>query len=524
MKASFSLIDRPWIPCMQPDGSLEELNLPDVLVRAHDLSAVHDPSPLVTISLYRLLLAILHRNFGPGSPSAWRAIWDAAQFDSAALEAYFDRWHSRFDLFDEQRPFYQDSSLLDSMRASTAKLSHEAASGNNGTLFDHTFDDLTQAIPPAAAARKLIAQQNFALGGIQSGRGATGKSFAAAAPLTAGAVHLMRGENLFATLMLNLVRYSPEDDLPFAVSQDGDAPAWEQELGALWQDRIPRGYLDYLTWQSRRVKLHLCPVSGLVGGVALTQGNKFPHGCCLRDPQMAHSRNVSAKQGSPWPPLRFRGDRAMWRDSTSLLVTMDGLSARPAVCEWVAEVTRGKSSRRRLALDSFGLCSSQAKVFFWRHETLPVSCRYLEDDYLADVLQRCLRAAERVAAALGSALWALARHAALPTKPSDEITKNDTDAISKQANTYPAHAVYWASLEVPFKELLQRLSAASAEGTAEGELEEWIGLAQGKAADALDRTLRGLRPSARNLRAAAKSRAALRHTVNDFTCKARGGK
>jgi hypothetical protein len=38
---SFNLIDREWIPCIQPDGGLAEFSLRQVLQRAHELRGVH---------------------------------------------------------------------------------------------------------------------------------------------------------------------------------------------------------------------------------------------------------------------------------------------------------------------------------------------------------------------------------------------------------------------------------------------------------------------------------------------------
>lgn len=87
---TFNLVDEPWIPCVTADGASIELGLLDTLTRAHELREMADPSPLVTVALHRLLLAIVHRLLdGPASYDAWCAVWNAGQFDSAqpVLEA-----------------------------------------------------------------------------------------------------------------------------------------------------------------------------------------------------------------------------------------------------------------------------------------------------------------------------------------------------------------------------------------------------------------------------------------------------
>ena len=58
----FNLVDQPWIPCLQRDsGKPQELSLRDTLTRAHEIRELPDDSPLVTVSLHRLLLAILQQ-------------------------------------------------------------------------------------------------------------------------------------------------------------------------------------------------------------------------------------------------------------------------------------------------------------------------------------------------------------------------------------------------------------------------------------------------------------------------------
>lgn len=58
----FNLVDQSWIPCLLRDGGKpQELSLRDTLIGAHEIRELCDDSPLVTVSLHRLLLAVLHR-------------------------------------------------------------------------------------------------------------------------------------------------------------------------------------------------------------------------------------------------------------------------------------------------------------------------------------------------------------------------------------------------------------------------------------------------------------------------------
>ena len=104
---SFNLVDEKWIPCIMLDDTFRELGILETLSKAHDIKEIFDPSPLVNAALYRLLLAILHRNFGPPSIEEWKVMWESGHFDKSTLQDYFNKWHSRFDLFDKEHPFYQ---------------------------------------------------------------------------------------------------------------------------------------------------------------------------------------------------------------------------------------------------------------------------------------------------------------------------------------------------------------------------------------------------------------------------------
>src|SRR5208337_2892458 len=107
-----------------------------------------DPSPLVLIALHRLLLAILHRNFGPESLEVWKKLWQRGRWDEKPLSDYFNRWRHRFDLFDSERPFYQVARMEDANKHPVHLLALEASAGNNPTLFDHSFSTTSATFTP----------------------------------------------------------------------------------------------------------------------------------------------------------------------------------------------------------------------------------------------------------------------------------------------------------------------------------------------------------------------------------------
>lgn len=70
----FDLVTEGWLPCLTLDGDIQELSLAEVFTRADRLVGLYDPSPIVTVSLYRLLLAVAHRVFGPSTNQEWGGV------------------------------------------------------------------------------------------------------------------------------------------------------------------------------------------------------------------------------------------------------------------------------------------------------------------------------------------------------------------------------------------------------------------------------------------------------------------
>jgi CRISPR system Cascade subunit CasA len=528
-KVSFNLIDEAWIPCIPLTGGLpRELSLREALARAHELREISDLSPLVTVALHRLLLAVVHRvcrpagaPAGPADARAWSELWRRGRWDEGALDQYLDEWHARFDLFDTEYPFYQCKSLATAEPSPISLLLHDRASGNNATLFDHTLDESPPELRPAQAARALLAHQSFAVGGLVSllpGEDARTHKSADAAPLVKGAVALCRGQTLFETLMLNLHRYSPADEQPFACRAD-DLPAWEWEVETQPEDRHPRGYLDVLTWQSRRV--HLRPAVNGAGQLVVRhavnmKGWQFPNPSILKtvETMMAFRANPKAGKGQdPFPPVGFRPDRALWRDSLALVEVSGAESARPKTFDWLSVLVDAEVLEygRTVPVDFLGLSTDKAKVLLWRHERLPLPLAYLEDKDLRDDLREGLKVAEEAGQILRQTAWRLAQRLAAPL--GQAMPREHLEPIYESLGV---ERLYWWRLEVPFKVLLTDLARehqndAASDGVEESlAMREWCRAVYRAAVAAFEEAARGLDVSARTLQAVAAVEPAFR--------------
>jgi CRISPR system Cascade subunit CasA len=483
------------------DGGTCELSLADTLVRAHELHEIFDESPLVTLALHRLLLAILHRSFGPCGTKEWFDLWNRGRWHEKKLSDYFNRWSERFELFHADRPFYQVPEMQSAGRQPATILFQEMAAGNNATLFDHSFEADPPAIPAARAARGLVARQAYSFGFGKSSPFCLSDS-----PLLRGFALLVLGKNLFQTLALNLVRYDEEHPFVRAADRE-DLPAWEQERPEppRKEGTRPAGYLDYLTWQSRRIHLYPEPDSVSVRLCQLQQNLKLIENA-PRDPFKCYRKDE--KRG--WVALPFREEKALWRDSHSLMEISTQSHSRPAVFDWVAQLAAEPGARDLgigpyFSFSAFGFATETGKaasVSFWRHERLPLPIVYLSDGQLRSAIADAIGYAEGVATNLHESAAVLARTMLEPLDSEDGQQWRSDNANRKVAELAP-HRLFWPALEAPF----MRLMIAVADQCDEHEIRtfEWRKLVRRVARESLEQITGELDSGARALRAVAKA-------------------
>ncbi len=460
---SFNLWDQPWIPVQTLGGASTKASLSEALARAHELRGVLDPSPLVSVAMHRLLLALVYRLHPLDGFEEWRALWRAGQFDPVPAGQYGQRMAERFDLVHRERPFYQVPALPEEKDHPVADLLLEAAHGNNPTLFDHGLVEGSLDLAPDRAACYLVALQLFAIGG-----GVSRPFHRMDAPLTKGVVVEPTGATLFETLMLNAIPLEHWERL--APPSRADAPFWEVDAPPepVKEGSAVRGPLHYLTWQSRRVQLLFDPGRGVVTGCRIAQRYCLPKDGHRLDPGKPYTRDD--KLG--WVPYRLRKDRAAWRLTHVLLQVAQDTRSRPEVVSWLAAL-RGHERSGEIRLPStVGLTVSglstdpqlAAKIDLWRREELSLPLAILEDEDRVAAIERMMALAARIEAHLRrtaeALLWALGER------------QQQTAAVgylwAGRANVPPFAALgarslgvvlrYWAAAEAPFRAALCALA------------------------------------------------------------------
>lgn len=464
MTPSFNLIDQPWIPCVSYDGELVELSLRDLFQAAPRLRAIHCEVPIMNAAVMPVLLAILHRVFGPENTRQWENLWSQGHFPAEPLNAYFEHWYERFDLFHPERPFYQARDD----RAKPRSVIHLIQSiANTGALFTHADENVGLTLSPSAAARHLLTAQSFRTAGLSGMEDKFTDGL-----FSRGVLFWAQGTTLFDTLMFNLFTYPQERVMPWTPR---DMPAWEME-DPFQVRRIPNGYLDYLTWQGKRMLLlpDFSDESMTVSTMTVAPGLTID--AEVRSPLKRYLKKV--KDGATsWSFLYFNGQKALWRDYFSILPHDDTESVKPPyVVFWLARLDLGRDYPLRLS--AIGMLADQAKPIFYRQEVLPLPPDLLHNGVHQLAVAEAIGSADETADKLRNAVNILADNVLLRGNPG----KPDSGNRGNLTNQWDVLSLYWSELEPHFWTFVAALTAGDPLA-----LDAWSDTLIRSAREALDR-------------------------------------
>jgi len=452
VKYSFNLVDQPWISCLDQLGLTKELSIKQTFGQAHELRGFQGESPLVNAAIYRLLLAFLHRLFGPANMNEWNKLWHAGKFDMSRINKYLDEHYQRFDLFDPEQPFFQAADSRVKQKSIISLVPH-MSSGNNATLFDHHTEATGAVVSPAQAARILITAMSFGLAGL-SGL----KQKFTDCPSARGVTFLIEGDTLFETLLLNLIRFDKNhpDNMP---RNQNDLPAWELSDPLTPNREIPNGYLDYLTWHNRRILLIPEGSYEETSVSLITVGPGLRLDASILDPLKLY--RVDKKRG--YLVRRFYEWRALWRDSSALFQFNLPEDVRPPLnFRWAANlVANGYLEQSRIyRYMALGMANNQAKVEFYRQEHLPLPLSYLNHQQLVENLSDAMLIAEETSKQLWSTLSLLAVLTISPDSDGknwaeiDRLTKENASQLRQHWGT---EINFWSTLNIHYLNLVQDL-------------------------------------------------------------------
>lgn len=428
----FNLIDEKWIPVRFLDGNRGELGIQDTLLRAKDIAAIEDPSPLVVAGLHRFLLAVLYRALeGPTDIDQAKKLFRDG-LPSEKVRDYLENWRDRFWLFDDKYPFGQNTNVPKDQIEPWTKLTAEYNATSNKVLFDHTDTGEPGSRKPKECARWLVSTMTFSLSG---GRG----YYPSPSPNALMCIPL--GKNLHETLCYNLVPY------PNREVMRADSALWERESKALPLNapkQMALGYSDLYSWQPRMILLEELP-SGEVSLARFVAGLGFENPTKNPDPMQPYKADRTYGK----LPVQFREDRGTWRDFNSLLPDDTGIA--PLTIQNALRLAGRKAEVLPNSVLVLGLryTPPNANVDFWRMERFVLPAALAAERIVRTEVEQLLTAAEEAQKALWAACSSFARNV---------LSRGDRPPDKKDIKTFvqqmPVNSWYWSVLEARFHEML----------------------------------------------------------------------
>lgn len=521
--ASFNLWREPWIRVMALDGTRHSLSIEDVLLQAHTLKALYDPSPLTVCGVHRLLAAVLQAMCKPRELADIGEVLDEGHFAPAEIRLFATQHASRFDLFDPTAPFLQTGDVpLDAWRKpekvkgkniapragktqlpveqadlfddttedantngsatetpakidakSVAYLLAEVPAGTNRTHFRHVTDD-EHRLCPACCARGLVTIPAFATSG-----GAGIKPSINGVP----PVYLLPvGDTLFQSLALSLAGDSYRPHIANAARQTA---AWSGATTIARNGELHSvGYLESLTFPARRIRLFplddagCCTQCGVYTPVRVTSmlfemGQSRPKDAPLwKDPFVAY-RKPTAKDTDPPKPLRPNQGKALWREYGTLF--LGDAELQPALVRQLTGLVEERivQPNQRLRFRCIGMkTDGKAKIFEWLDDALDVPPTLLRDERGAAAVREALSRADE---GIHSVRFVFSLH----MKPNASRDRFVTVRSRMEDE-------YWTALALPFRNLI---STAAAPETVDQARDAWARRILGEAQRVFDEAL-----------------------------------
>lgn len=454
----FNLLEEPWIRVMKKDCTIEECSLTQALLNSHEYLRLSGELPTQDVAILRLLLAVLHTVFyrvdtdGQEDPiedekqalGRWCDLWQAKRLPQKPICEYLEQWKDRFWLFHPEHPFYQVPAAERGTEYTAAKLNGELSeSSNKIRLFPIRAGKGKERLGYAEGARWLIYSNGF------DDTSAKPKTKGLPSPGAGwlGKLGLIwaQGDNLFETLMLNLVFLDVGREI-----WNEPKPVWEREKpkdGERTEIAMPDNQAELLTLQSRRLLLERD--GNTVVGYRLLGGDFFSKIDAIAEQMTMWDRRQGKKNEPPYDqPKRLNPDRKMWRDFS--MITGKGEEHRaPGVVNWIATLQSGHAlDRNRIIRFRVAGVQYGDKDFFVEDilsDHLDFHTELLEDagKLWIGAIQDQIEKTERAAWLLG--------------KLAERIFKAEggqPDGNAQAARSHQAAQDYYAAVDLPFREWL----------------------------------------------------------------------
>lgn len=491
---TFNLWSEAWITLERFDGPPVRAGIEQVLLEAHQYTAIYDLSPLVVASIHRLLVAILQASLDPCQKSDLKNLWRDGRFPAAKIKEFGDKYATKFDIFSKDQPFLQsgDLPLTPAKGDKIETVSRLTTETSPLTSIDHYRhnEESREYFCPACLAAGLVTIPSFT--------GIGGRGYKTSINGTPPLYVLPVGRNLFENLALSLLPHT-ENDWPPSASRERDLAWWEHPTVVERNNEVIEvGYLHSLTFPARQIRLH--PVKLDLNCTRCGQASKwgaktmsFEMGECRPkdsapwvDPFVAYHLPNEGKTGNPWPVLPD-GSKALWREFAGLFLypPHEGRNRirRPFILERIANEIDYIDITASLQFRCIGVEASQAKVLEWIDASFGVPPSLMNDEDVSYRVRNATQFAEECAKIISGVFGSAA----------NSSRRSERNKVLK--NQMLGH--YWRTLAEPFRFFV--LSLVEKEGRLKS-VEQWASEVTKKSQSAFDDTITQVGDDAVSLR------------------------
>lgn len=379
----YNLIDEPWISIvLNEKGQTKEVSLNSLFKNAHKFKRIAGDTVTQDFAVLRVILAILHTVFSRfnslGEPygyfdldhryrpitsideddleeyesdlmQTWKKLWFSGEFPEI-VNHYLEKWSDRFNLLDNEYPFFQ----VTKTEVAPDKISKDAPSAISGkninrlvsesrnklALFSPKTPNKKELLSKSECARWLLTFQGYTglsdkvIFGKEKYKSSKGWLF------DIGGI-VIEGNNLFETLMLNLVLLHPESEYRTMEQK----PCWEYDasemiehyfskvdhdnLAALYTNWSRAIYIDPNTDFEKPFECHIVKLPDI------------KHADNFLEPMTIWQYNKKGENRGAFTPRKHQMNQSIWRSFG--LFSMKSSTGReqrqPGIVDWVNSVS-----------------------------------------------------------------------------------------------------------------------------------------------------------------------------------------
>lgn len=388
----FNLLDEKWISVISDNyGTTENVSLVELFNNSQKYKGLGGDSKTQDFAVMRLLLAVLHTvfsRFDAGGEEygyfelndrlssrgkiededdlddymndlyeTWETLWARKKFPDI-IETYLENWRDRFFLLDDKYPFYQVvKSVFVNRKISKAQASSISGkninrliseSGNKSALFSPKYESKNnkEILSFAEIARWLVTFQGYTglsdkvIFGSDKYKASKGWIF------DLGGI-CIEGNNLFETLLLNLVLVHPEDRY-IAYPQ---IPSWEEDGIKIVDTLLNNGEVNniaslYTNW-SRAIYIDPEMSEKKPFTCEIVKLPEITHTDQFLEPMTLWKYNNSGKTKDTFTPRKHQVNQSIWRQFGLLTVSTDNVNIsnskdsfrRPVLMSWLNNIS-----------------------------------------------------------------------------------------------------------------------------------------------------------------------------------------